>query len=54
MLSYILNFNFTPFINVVKKYITNDIEEGLEEQIFPYDFNIPDCYSTQEELDQLV
>ena len=54
MLAYILNLTLDSVFLIVQKYIKNDIEEGLEEEKCPYDFKIPDCYSTQEELDRLV
>lgn len=34
--------------------IVPDIEVGIEEEEYKYDIRIPECYSSQEELDKLV
>lgn len=48
------NFSYV-FKEVIKLYpIRPDIEEGLEEEEYYINIVIPDCYSSQEELDALV
>jgi|LauGreDrversion4_2_1035121.scaffolds.fasta_scaffold106977_2 hypothetical protein len=43
---------YNRVIQVAK--IAPDIEDGIEEDEYQYDFRIPEYYSTQEEVDKLV
>lgn len=43
---------YSNVIRIAK--IMPDIEVGVEEEDYKYDIRIPECYSSQEELDKLV
>ena len=48
-----LNINlYRNVIRVAK--IMPDIEFGIEEEKYEYNIRIPECYSSQDELDNLV
>lgn len=38
----------------IQQNTENSVEEGISKQEIQYNFKIPECYSTQEELNNLV